>query len=70
MAHPQQLPTDTPTDRPVLAEVDLSVSGMTCASCVARVERRINKIPGATATVNLPWRAPMWSLPNLSATKT
>lgn len=54
MSHPQQVPTDTPTDRPVLAEVDLSVSGMTCASCVARVERRINKIPGASATVNLP----------------
>lgn len=39
---------------PVLAEVDLAVSGMTCASCVARVEKRINKIPGAVATVNLP----------------
>lgn len=39
---------------PILSEVDLAVSGMTCASCVARVERRINKIPGATATVNLP----------------
>lgn len=40
--------------QPILFEVDLAVSGMTCASCVARVERRINKIPGATATVNLP----------------
>ncbi|WP_435298848.1 heavy metal translocating P-type ATPase [Timonella sp. A28] len=39
---------------PVIAELDLAVSGMTCASCVARVEKRINKIPGATATVNLP----------------
>nr|WP_081785193.1 heavy metal translocating P-type ATPase [Cellulomonas sp. KRMCY2] len=26
---------------------------MTCASCVARVEKKINKVPGATATVNL-----------------
>jgi Cu+-exporting ATPase len=33
--------------------VDLAVSGMTCASCVQRVEKRINKLPGATATVNL-----------------
>jgi len=40
--------------QPIVATVDLAVSGMTCASCVARVERRINKIPGASATVNLP----------------
>jgi Cu+-exporting ATPase len=33
--------------------IDLAVSGMTCASCVQRVEKRINKLPGATATVNL-----------------
>ncbi|NNH08647.1 heavy metal translocating P-type ATPase [Cellulomonas fimi] len=26
---------------------------MTCASCVARVERRLNQVPGASATVNL-----------------
>ncbi|WP_084617994.1 heavy metal translocating P-type ATPase [Jonesia quinghaiensis] len=43
-----------PAPAPVIAQVDLAVSGMTCASCVARVEKRINKIPGATATVNLP----------------
>jgi len=33
--------------------IDLAVGGMTCASCVQRVEKRINKLPGATATVNL-----------------
>ncbi len=42
------------TTAPILAELNVAVSGMTCASCVSRVERRINKIPGATATVNLP----------------
>ncbi|HEY3437104.1 MAG TPA: cation transporter, partial [Actinotalea sp.] len=33
--------------------LDLAVGGMTCASCVARVEKKINRVPGATATVNL-----------------
>ncbi|MEN1973778.1 heavy metal translocating P-type ATPase [Cellulomonas sp. P4] len=33
--------------------VDLAVEGMTCASCVARVEKRLNRVPGARATVNL-----------------
>ena len=37
-----------------LAELDLAVSGMTCASCVARVEKRLNRIDGVEATVNLP----------------
>lgn len=35
-------------------EVDLQVDGMTCASCVGRVERALNKVPGVlTAEVNL-----------------
>lgn len=34
-------------------EMELSVSGMTCASCVARVEKKLNKIPGISASVNL-----------------
>jgi Cu+-exporting ATPase len=37
-----------------LREVELAVSGMTCASCVARVERKLTKLPGVEATVNLP----------------
>lgn len=36
-----------------LAEVDLAVDGMTCSSCVARVEKKLNKVPGVSATVNL-----------------
>ena len=35
-------------------ELDLAVGGMTCASCVARVEKALGKVPGVvSATVNL-----------------
>ncbi len=32
--------------------VELSISGMTCASCANRIERKLNKLEGVTATVN------------------
>src|SRR5262252_416228 len=32
--------------------IELPISGMTCASCANRVERRLNKLDGVTATVN------------------
>jgi Cu+-exporting ATPase len=32
--------------------VDLHIEGMTCASCAARIERRLNKLDGVHATVN------------------
>ncbi|WP_435849067.1 heavy metal translocating P-type ATPase [Streptomyces lavendulocolor] len=32
--------------------VDLSITGMTCASCAARIERKLNKLPGVSASVN------------------
>ncbi|WP_091605514.1 heavy metal translocating P-type ATPase [Arthrobacter koreensis] len=35
-------------------EVSLDIQGMTCASCVNRVERKLGKIEGVQATVNLP----------------
>ncbi|MFC8489457.1 heavy metal translocating P-type ATPase [Streptomyces sp. NPDC057235] len=31
---------------------ELTIGGMTCASCAARVERRLNRLDGVTATVN------------------
>ncbi|MEU6478878.1 heavy metal translocating P-type ATPase [Streptomyces sp. NPDC047017] len=34
------------------AEAELLVGGMTCASCAARVERKLNRMDGVTATVN------------------
>ncbi|MGN6445134.1 heavy metal translocating P-type ATPase [Amnibacterium sp.] len=33
-------------------EVRLDITGMTCAACATRVERKLNRVPGATATVN------------------
>ncbi|HTI21553.1 MAG TPA: heavy metal translocating P-type ATPase [Kutzneria sp.] len=33
-------------------EVELSIGGMTCASCANRIERKLNKVDGVTATVN------------------
>ncbi|WP_375741224.1 heavy metal translocating P-type ATPase [Pseudomonas boanensis] len=37
-----------------LTTIDLPISGMTCASCVGRVERALGKVPGVqAATVNL-----------------
>ncbi|GAA3963330.1 heavy metal translocating P-type ATPase [Actinomadura viridis] len=32
--------------------IELAIGGMTCASCAARIERRLNKMEGVTATVN------------------
>ena len=35
-----------------LDQVELDLQGMTCASCAARIEKKLNKLPGANATVN------------------
>ena len=48
--------TDT-THRPDAAarpgsSVELSIGGMTCASCAARIEKKLNRLDGVTATVN------------------
>ncbi|MFI0357294.1 heavy metal translocating P-type ATPase [Actinomadura sp. 9N407] len=39
--------TDATSER-----IELAIGGMTCASCAARVEKRLNKLEGVTATVN------------------
>ncbi len=39
----------TTTDR---QSVELIIGGMTCASCAARVEKKLNRMDGVTATVN------------------
>ena len=35
-----------------MTSVELSIGGMTCASCAARVEKKLNKLDHVTATVN------------------
>jgi Cu+-exporting ATPase len=40
------------TGAPTPASVELSVGGMTCSSCAARIEKKLNKLEGVTATVN------------------
>ncbi len=35
-----------------MAEVRLDLEGMTCASCAARIEKKLNKLEGVEATVN------------------
>ena len=35
-----------------LTDVDLEIGGMTCASCSTRIERKLNRLDGVTATVN------------------
>jgi Cu+-exporting ATPase len=37
---------------PPMADVELAITGMTCASCAHRIERKLNKLDGVTATVN------------------
>src|SRR6478735_5922946 len=55
-------PPDRPTDQattaagggagPVTTIVDLEIGGMTCASCAARVEKKLNRMAGVQASVN------------------
>ncbi|MFF7989202.1 heavy metal translocating P-type ATPase [Kitasatospora xanthocidica] len=40
------------TQAPASAEVELSIGGMTCASCAARIEKKLNRMDGVEATVN------------------
>ncbi|WP_340538885.1 heavy metal translocating P-type ATPase [Nocardioides sp. GXZ039] len=44
-------PTTTTTGE-AGSDVELAITGMTCASCANRIERKLNKLDGVTATVN------------------
>jgi Cu+-exporting ATPase len=39
-------------DATAMTHLDLSVTGMTCAACAARIEKKLNRLDGVTATVN------------------
>ncbi|MFJ8045423.1 heavy metal translocating P-type ATPase, partial [Kitasatospora sp. NPDC096147] len=40
------------TQAPASTEVELEIGGMTCASCAARIEKKLNRMDGVEATVN------------------
>lgn len=43
--------------------VELDIEGMTCASCVNRVEKKLGKLDGVAATVNLPLESAFVTVP-------
>ncbi|GAA4052046.1 heavy metal translocating P-type ATPase [Arthrobacter methylotrophus] len=43
--------------------IELDIEGMTCASCVARVERKLGKLDGVEASVNLPLESAQVKVP-------
>jgi Cu+-exporting ATPase len=50
-AHPL---TQSPTgvSAPIEHSIEMAIGGMTCASCANRIEKKLNKLDGVTATVN------------------
>ncbi len=44
--------TTAPAPPTSLGDVELAITGMTCASCANRIERKLNKLEGVSATVN------------------
>ena len=43
--------------------VELDIEGMTCASCVNRVEKKLGKLDGVAATDNLPLESAYVTVP-------
>ena len=39
-------------DQATMHDVELDIEGMTCTSCAARIEKRLNRLDGVTASVN------------------
>ena len=43
-----------------MSSVELPITGMTCASCANRIERKLNKLDGVNATVRTSPRCWNW----------
>ncbi|MGO4383994.1 heavy metal translocating P-type ATPase [Specibacter sp. RAF43] len=54
---------DIAAERPGTRTVELDIAGMTCASCVSRVERKLAKLDGVSASVNLPLESARVTVP-------
>ncbi|TFD21517.1 cation-translocating P-type ATPase [Cryobacterium sp. TMS1-13-1] len=52
--------TETSTNNRV---IELDIEGMTCASCVARIERKLGRLDGVEASVNLPLESAAVTVP-------
>ena len=48
-------------------QVELKIGGMTCASCAARIEKRLNKIEGVEAAVNYATEKALVTFPSTTA---
>ncbi len=49
--------------QPLTRVIELDIEGMTCASCVGRVERKLGKLDGVQASVNLPLESAQVTVP-------
>lgn len=49
---PRQIDEGALPDNPASPLIELDVTGMTCAACAARIEKKLNKLDGVAATVN------------------
>jgi Cu+-exporting ATPase len=56
--------TDAPTSERPTTQVTLDIDGMTCASCAARITKRLNKIDGVDASVNFATEQATVTLPD------
>jgi len=51
------------TDESRVGSVELAIGGMTCASCAARIEKKLNTLDGVSATVNFATESARVSFP-------
>jgi len=52
------------TTRTNAGAVDLAITGMTCATCAGRIEKKLNRLPGVIASVNYATETPHVDYPS------